>query len=269
MKKIKIFTGISFLIIQLCCSDKINEVEKVSGTTTNPSEIENKEKTKSGFEMVFIQGGEFIMGGDDKVDDGGAPELRIADECPHLVTVNDFHIGKYEVTQADWIEIMGVNPNESDNCKDCPVSQISWIDIQEFIKKSNSKFNENYRLPTEEEWEFAAKGGLHSKDYIYSGSNLATEVAWYAENSGGTPHPVGLLRPNELGIYDMSGNIWEWCSNSKKTYPCDKVNVELKFESKVLRGGTFGNRAESVRVRDRNGRNPSMRLKSLGFRLAK
>lgn len=227
------------------------------------------ESHKSGFEMVFVQGGEFMMGGDDDVDDGGAPELRIADECPHSVTVNDFYIAKYEVTQADWMEVMGVNPNKLNDCKECPVNQISWIDIQQFIKKANTKFDESFRLPTEEEWEFAAKGGLQSKNYTYSGSNVATEVAWYVENSDGVPHPVGLLKSNELGIYDMSGNIWEWCSNNKKPYPCDTVNTELKFESKVLKGGTFGNRVESVRVRDRNGRDPSMRLKTLGFRLAK
>ena len=230
---------------------------------------EEMESHKSGFEMIFLQGGEFMMGGEDNVDDGGAPELRIANECPHPVIVNDFHLAKYEVTQADWIEVMGDNPNKPANCKECPVSQISWNDIQEFIEKANKKFDQNYRLPAEEEWEFAARGGLNSEDYTYSGSNVATEVAWYAKNSDGSPHPVGLLKPNELGIYDMSGNIWEWCSNTKRPYPCDTINAELKFESKVLRGGTFGNRVESVRVRDRNGRNPSMRLKTLGFRLAK
>lgn len=230
---------------------------------------EKAENRKSGFEMIFVQGGEFIMGGDDNVEDGGTPELRIADECLHRVTINDFKIAKYEVTQADWVEVMGFNPNELNDCKECPVSQVSWIDIQDFLKKVNDKFDENYRLPTEEEWEFAARGGLNSNGYTYSGSNIATEVAWYAENSDGTSQPVGLLKPNELGIYDMSGNIWEWCDNTKKPYPCDEVNRELKFESKVLRGGTFGNRVESVRVRDRNGRAPSMRLKTLGFRLAK
>ncbi len=234
---------------------------------SNPSR--KIEKDRSGFKMVFVKGGEYIMGGNDIVNDGGRPELRIADECPHPVTVKDFYIGKYEITQGDWIEIMGNNPSEPNDCIDCPVNQISWEDIQEFIKKVNSKYSEEYRLPTEEEWEFASKGGLKSKGFVYSGSNDVNEVAWFSNNSENKPHPVGMLKPNELGIYDMSGNIWEWCSNSKKPYPCDNINKELKFESKILRGGTFGNTAQSVRVIDRNGRGTSLRLQTLGFRLAK
>ena len=143
---------------------------------------------------------------------------------------------------------------------------MSWSDIQIFIKKLNLKYKENYRLPTEEEWEFASKGGLQSKGFVYSGSNSVGEVAWYSNNSEDKPHPVGLLKPNELGIYDMSGNIWEWCSNYKVPYPCDTIGKE--FYSRVLRGGTFGNRSSSVRVIDRNGREASTRLLTLGFRLA-
>ena len=207
------------------------------------------------------------MGGNDQVHDGGAPEMRIADECPHSVMVGDFYIGKYEITQADWTEIMGTNPSEPNGCNECPVNQVSWNDIQVFIRKANDKFSEHFRLPTEKEWEFAAKGGGQMKESLYAGSNQADEVAWYAENSENRPHPVGMLSPNEMGIYDMSGNIWEWCSNFKTPYPCDFIGK--RFDSRVLRGGSFGHSAQSVRVRDRNGRDPSMRLPTLGFRLAK
>ena len=110
-------------------------------------------------------------------------------------------------------------------------------------------------------------GGLKSNGFVYSGSNSVDEVAWYSNNSENRPHPIGLLKPNELGIYDMSGNIWEWCSNYKVPYPCDTIGRE--FDSRVLRGGTFTNRKSSVRVIDRNGRGASTRLPTLGFRLVK
>ncbi|MEL6253200.1 MAG: SUMF1/EgtB/PvdO family nonheme iron enzyme [Bacteroidota bacterium] len=269
MEKILILIGTLLFSLQSGCSERIKEEQTTAEVATTTSDLEIKGQRKSGFELVLVRGGEFYMGGNDDIDDGGPLKWRIADECPHFVTVKDFHIGKYEVTRADWIEVMGVNPNGTNDCIDCPVSKVSWIDTQEFIKQVNLRFNESYRLPTEEEWEFAARGGINSKDYVYSGSNLATEVAWYSLNSDNKPHPVGLLKPNEIGLYDMSGNIWEWCSNSKSPYPCDKVNEELRFEPKVLRGGTFGNRVESIRVKDRNGRDPSMKLETLGFRLAK
>lgn len=221
---------------------------------------------KSGFEMVKVKGGIFTMGGDDEVNDGGKPEMRIADECPHPVNVSDFSIGKYEVTQADWYDVMGTYPSDQKSCNECPVEQVSWNDIQEFIKKANQKFNQTYRLPSEAEWEFAAKGGIKSKHSLYAGGNEANKVAWFSESSGDSIHPVGMLLPNELGIYDMSGNIWEWCSDEKRPYPCDQIGKI--FNSKVLRGGSFSHRVSSVRLNDRNARDPSMRLPTLGFRLA-
>lgn len=231
-----------------------------------PAAFENR---KSGLEMIFVKGGTFIMGGQDHVDDGGPKGGADIDECPHPVTIRDFSIGRYEVTQADWVAIMGSNPSFFQEHPECPVEQVSWNDIQEFIRRLNIKLKEKYRLPTEEEWEFAARGGLASKDYRYSGSNNPKEVAWYRENSGGKPHPVGRLKPNELGIYDMSGNIWEWCSDLKNPYPCDLLSKRLKFDSRVLRGGTWAHGINSIRVRDRNGRSADQRLRTLGFRLAK
>jgi len=221
--------------------------------------------------MLKIKGGTFLMGGLDNVNDGGPkePDPEHGDECPHRETVKDFYIGKYEVTQAEWKEIMGDNPSFFiDNDKN-PVEQVSWEDIQVFISRLNIKYLEHFRLPTEEEWEFAARGGLQSKNFRYAGSNNANDVAWWASNSGGKSHAVGSLKPNELGLYDMSGNIWEWCSNWKIPYLCDPQGKSFANKSKVLRGGTFANDSSSVRVRDRNGRGTTLRLNTLGFRLVK
>ena len=217
--------------------------------------------------MVSVAGGTFIMGGQDHVDDGGPNGDADVDECPHAMTVHDFAIGKYEVTQADWVAVMGNNPSSFQYGPEYPVERVSWNDVQEFLRRLDSTLGGTYRLPTEEEWEFAARGGLANKHYRYAGSDNPREVAWFGENSGGRPHAVGRLKPNELGIYDMSGNIWEWCSNFKSPYPCDLIGK--RFLARVLRGGTFANAANSVRVRDRNGRDPNIRLSTLGFRLAK
>lgn len=258
---------ILFLLGPQIYPNEKKQADEEAGKTYSAPIVGEIEREKSGFEMVFVAGGDYIMGGNDDVNDGGAPELRVADECPHLVTVSNFFIGKYEVTQADWLEIMGTNPSKLKGHDDYPVDQVSWYDVQEFIKVLNLKYSENYRLPTEEEWEFAARGGLNSPNYMYAGSDKVEEVAWFADNSDNKTHSVGMLKPNELGIYDMSGNIWEWCSNVKLPYPCD--NIGKRFDSAVCRGGTYANSATSVRVRDRNGRDKQTRLPTLGFRLAK
>lgn len=225
----------------------------------------------NGFEMISIKGGTFVMGGTDLVNDGGPIELNplTGDECPHTITVKDFSIGKYEVTQAQWKEIMGDNPSYYKTNDNNPVENVSWVDVQVFIDKLNAKYSECFRLPSEQEWEFAARGGLQSKNFKYAGSNNANEVAWWEGNSKGKPHPVGTLKANELGIYDMSGNIWEWCADWKIPYPCNPLGKDFNNISRVLRGGTFASDSNSVRVRDRNGRNINLRLNTLGFRLAK
>ena len=215
--------------------------------------------------MVPVQGGSFTMGGHDRFNDGGPPGS--ADECPHTVTDEDFSIGKYEVTQADWFAVMGTNPSYFTGNPECPVEMVSWHDVQEFIRKLNAKSGEKYRLPTEEEWEFCARGGVKSRGYRYAGSDKPGDVAWFSENSERKSHPVGKLSPNELGIYDMSGNIWEWCSDFKTPYPCDETGK--KFQVPVLRGGTWASTEDSIRTLDRNGRDPHLRLHTLGFRLAK
>ena len=204
------------------------------------------------------------MGGTDSVDDGGPP--GDSDECPHLVTVDDFQIGKYEVTQDDWAKILGDHPSFFTGCGNCPVEQVSWDDVQVFIRKLNRRTGKHYRLPSEEEWEFAARGSLKSSNFRYAGSNHAADVAWHTVNSGGKPHAVGTLKPNEIGLFDMSGNVSEWCEQFKEPYPCDKTGRH--FDSRIVRGGMFANHESSVRVRDRNGRPSSIRINTIGLRLA-
>jgi formylglycine-generating enzyme required for sulfatase activity len=221
--------------------------------------------------MVFVKGGVFQMGG----DDGGSDEKPI-----HSVTVNDFYIGKYEVTQKEWRAIMGTNPSHFKDCDNCPVERVSWNDVQEYIKKLNAKTGKNYRLPTEAEWEYAARGGNQSKGYTYSGSNTTDNVAWNDENSYdlGSEHKnygtnsVGQKSPNELGIYDMSGNVWEWCSDwyGSDYYKNSSSNNPKGANSgtyRVLRGGAWNYRPARCRIANRNNDAPTNRSDFIGFRV--
>lgn len=162
--------------------------------------------------MVYVEGGTFIMGATAEQKN---PDY---DETPtHRVSLSSFYIGKYEVTQALWKAVMGSNPSywKGDNL---PVETVSWNDCQTFLRKLNAMTGKNFRLPTEAEWEFSARGGNRSRGYQYSGSNVLSDVAWYDDNSGMKTHNVGTKAPNELGIYDMSGNVWEWCQDWHRYY---------------------------------------------------
>ncbi len=214
-------------------------------------------------DMVFVAGGEFVMG--DRVGDGHP------DEHPaHKVTISDFYIGRYEVTQAEWVAVMGNNPSRYKDDNN-PVDNVSWCDIQEFIRRLNKLSGKKYRLPTETEWEYAARGGAQSRNYLYSGSDDISVVAWYCENSDGQPHPVGLKRNNELGLYDMCGNVWEWCQDWYGYYnDADQTNTAKQSDSakRILRGGGWSQNAWQSRISIRDGWTPTETGNSYGFRLA-
>lgn len=217
-------------------------------------------------QMVFVKGGPFVMGCTTQED-------CLDDEKPaRTVTVSDFSIGKYEVTQEEWVEVMGNSPSYFSDCTRCPVENVSWLDVQSYINRLNEVTGKKYRLPTEAEWEYTARGGNYSKGYKYSGSNGLESIAWNGENSNEKTHPVGSKSPNELGIYDLSGNVYEWCSDYYGDYANGAMNNPKGLESgsfKVVRGGSwFDNSVNTSRVSYRGYNQPSSRSRDVGFRLA-
>ena len=216
--------------------------------------------------MVYVSGGTFTMGA---TSEQGSDAYN--DEKPtHSVTLSSFYLCKYEVTQALWQEVMGDNPSnhKGDNL---PVEEVSWDDCQTFITRLNSLSGRKYRLPTEAEWEYAARGGNRSRGYKYSGSNVLSGVAWYKDNSGGKTHPVGTKSPNELGLYDMSGNVYEWCSDRYGTYSSSSQTNPAgpsSGSSRVYRGGSWCGVARFCRSSRRNFDAPDDRNYFLGLRLA-
>ena len=229
-----------------------NNALEGSATSEKPLVMEQEvERIPGEPEMVFVDGGTFTMGCSPEEQ-----EIMISkkDEKPaHQVTIGDFYIGKYEITQAQWVAIMGRNPSSNKGCDNCPVENVSWYDVQEFIDKLNQLTGKNYRLPTEAEWEYAARGGYKSRRYIFSGSDYRDDVAWNREISlreislgakafGCLTHPIGNKKPNELGIYDMSGNVSEWCNDEKRKYSGDTQidpSGPLSGSRRVNRGGSW------------------------------
>ena len=214
------------------------------------------------FKMIAVKGGTFQMGS----DDGYEWEKPV-----HQVTLSDYYIGETEVTQELWSAVMGSNPSRFSGNMQCPVEMVSWNDCQTFISKLNELTGATFRLPTEAQWEFAARGGNNSQGYIYSGSNTIDDVAWYTSNSSSTTHPVKTKAPNELGIYDMSGNVLEWCSDWYGSYSSAAQTDPTGSSTgsyRVIRGGSWGNYATSCRVAHRFFSTPSLSYDCLGLRLA-
>jgi formylglycine-generating enzyme required for sulfatase activity len=220
---------------------------------------QNKAKIEKLLEFVKVKGGTFTM---------GSESLEVA--TPHKVKVSTFYMQKTEVTQELWEAVMGSNPSSDQTSKDNPVTDVSWNDCQEFIKKLNSLTGKKYHLPTEAQWEYAARGGKLSKGYKYSGSGEIDEVAWYNVNSNEKVHPVAKKKPNELGLYDMSGNVWEWCADWYEDYNL-KAQKDPKGpvtgDKKVIRGGSCLNNAVFCLVAGRYGRRPVGSNYDGGFRL--
>lgn len=243
------------------------QVAATATTTTTPSATGNRTFNVNGvsFEMVEVKGGTFTMGG---TSEQGSDAYDF-EKPTHSVTLSDYYIGKFEVTQELWQAVMGNNPSYFKG-NNLPVEQVSWNDVQEFIRKLNQKTGANFRLPTEAEWEYAARGGNKSNGYKYSGSNTIGNVAWYWDNSGGKTHQVGTKTPNELGIYDMSGNVWEWCQDWYGDYSGgSQYNPTGPSSSsrRVLRGGCWGPSAGYCRVSYRGNYYPDYGSDGYGFRL--
>lgn len=218
-------------------------------------------------EMVKVEGGTFMMGATPEMKNSWTEERPI-----HQVTLtNDYYIGKYEVTQSLWCALMDNNPSyfKGDNL---PVEQVSWDDCQKFINKLNDITGRKFRLPTEAEWEYAARGGKKSRGYQYSGSNKISDVAWYSSNSEHKTQPVGLKLANELGLYDMSGNVDEWCFDRFGFYSALSQTNPLGADDgicRVYRGGSWEQTAGFCRSSDRSNYGTSKnRIYNLGFRLA-
>ena len=220
------------------------------------------------FTMVAVRGGTFQMGATSEQGNDADSDEKPA----HRVTLSDYYIGHTEVTQALWQAVMGSNPSnfKGDNL---PVEKVSWNDCQQFITRLNQLTGRKFRLPTEAEWEYAARGGSKSRGYKYAGSNDIGSVAWYVSNSGFKTHPVGQKQANELGLYDMAGNVWEWCQDwydsgyygkSPSTNPCNNTSASRR----VRRGGCRSLNAGFCRVSYRSGYYPDDRDDDLGLRLA-
>jgi len=217
------------------------------------------------FTMIRVDGGTFQMGSANEQD----AEANSDEKPAHQVTLSPYYIAETEVTQELWQAVMGKNPSSFSGSKR-PVEQVSWEDCQGFIKELNKKTGMNFRLPTEAEWEFAARGGNKSRGYKYCGSNNLDDVAWYDSISSSSTHDVKSKQPNELGLYDMSGNIWEWCQDWYGSYSADSQNNPAGASSgtlRVLRGGSYDVGAENCRVALRVNAAPTSSGSDLGFRL--
>jgi formylglycine-generating enzyme required for sulfatase activity len=208
------------------------KVEPSKPIASKPAKVAppKPKSTAPTIEMVYVEGGTFQMG-------GNGYEIR-------TTTVNSFSIGKYEVTQVQWRLLMGNNPSHFKNCDNCPVETVSWDDVQSFIRKLNALTSKTYRLPTEAEWEYAARGGSNSKGYKCSGSNNEDLVGWHRYNSGDKVHTVGEKIGNELGIYDMTGNVEEWCSDWSSTQRGMAVKITGSYNS--YRGGCFSTSVTTI-----------------------
>lgn len=249
--KTKFFLFVALIVLLPACQQRTqNYTETVEGIN---------------MQMIYVEGGSFTMGATE--EQSGAAYY---DESPtHRVTLDSYYIGACEVTQAQWRAVMGSNPSyfTGDNN---PVERVSWNDAQVFCQELSNLTGKTYCLPTEAQWEYAARGGNKSRKNKYSGSFVIDVVAWYTSNSGGKTHPVGQKRANELGIYDMSGNVWEWCSDRFGSYsstPQTNPTGPSSGSSRVLRGGSWCDNASYCRVSFRLSRTRSYFYYDIGFRV--
>jgi formylglycine-generating enzyme required for sulfatase activity len=221
-----------------------------------------------GMEFVLISAGSFSMGADKTIENAGGDEIP-----QHRVSISKpFYLGKYEVTQAEWTKVMGSNPSAFEGHAN-PVENVSWNDAQEFINRLNQQEGTTvYRLPTEAEWEYAARAGTTSTYFFGDDAGSLASYAWFAGNSGGTTHPVGQKQPNAWGLHDMHGNVLEWAQDwyDERYYssfmPANPQGP-ASGSFRVRRGGSWSGNSESCRVADRSSNSPDFRNDNIGFRL--
>jgi len=223
-------------------------------------------------QMIKLEGGTFYMGS------GNVAELPLSPfrqkQPTHHVTLTSFSISRTEVTVSQWVffckETGRIPHSQTAWQNDAPITKVSWIDVVAYCQWLSQKTNKKYRLPTEAEWEFAARGGNNSKGYPYSGSKIIDSVGWYKDNGDGRPHVVAGKRPNELGIYDMSGNVWEWCADWNAAYPNEPVvnpKGPANGKFRIVRGGSFRYSSANCLVINRNIRPSDYTNIDLGFRV--
>lgn len=248
--------------ITLTEEEKVPVAAPAARSADSQSETKNRVFTVNGvsFKMIFVEGGTFSMGS----SSGDSDEQPV-----HSVTLSGYYIGETEVTQELWQAVMGSNPSAFTGNRR-PVERVSWHDCQEFIEKLNVLTGENFRLPTEAEWEYAACGGNKSKNYAYPGSDNVGDVAWYSGNSNSTTHEVKGKLPNELGLYDMGGNVWEWCSDWYGRYSAGAVTNPqgpTSGSARIYRGGCWFYDADLCRCVYRDRSTPTGAGNTLGLRL--
>jgi formylglycine-generating enzyme required for sulfatase activity len=240
----------------------------VDQTRSNPSKTDNDKQKAAATElipMIYVEGGAFEMG--NKHGEG--------DEKPqHLVRLNSFYIGKFEITQKQWRDIFGTNPSGFPDCDECPVERVSYNDAMAFINVLNSKTGKKYRLPTEAEWEYAARGGTKGLGYKFAGGNGIDILGWNDDNARGKTHPVGKKMPNELGLYDMCGNVYEWCNDWYEDNYYKKSNSSnpagpATSEWKVVRGGSWKLNPKDLTVTNRYPLKPGVHYNDVGFRIVR
>jgi formylglycine-generating enzyme required for sulfatase activity len=220
--------------------------------------------------MIAVDGGNFTMGCNNPLD----TECVGWEKPRHTVTIKSFKMSKFDVTQKEWKAIMGTTPSGK-YCADCPVVNVTWFDVQMFINKLNQLSDKNYRLPNEAEWEYAAKGGNKGHGYIYSGANEANEVAWYDSVRTKEIRPVGGKKANELGIFDLSGDVWQWCTDwfDEKYYANSPSNgptgPSVATKEKVVRGGSWWGPRRDCRAANRDKFPPESKDDDVGFRIVR
>lgn len=281
-----------YVLTSLCLLASVfTGCEKPNENSEGGDDTATKNYTETAFginmEMVYVEGGEFTMGL--TKDQKWKEPDSIVEKFTRETKLDSYYIGKFEVTQAQWKAVMGTTLSDilSENRwfsfglgDNYPMYDVSWNDVQEFCKKLSEQTGKKYVLPTEAQWEYAARGGVHKTKTMYAGSNDIEAVAWFYENSYnlGSGHPdygthlVGMKKANALGIYDMSGNVWEWCSDWFSDAGYDKnddYNPQGSAEGayRVVRGGGWGTIASSCRVSFQGYIDPNYRSADIGFRM--